>query len=1130
MSHQRLGVFAFALIFFCGPSQQVVNEVNFENHGYSNVLVAIGNDVQENDDIITRIRDVFTKGSQRLFTATRQRAYFKEVSILLPITWTQPNNLTLGQLKSGQSFASANLRVDKPNPVWGDNPYTRQPGGCGEPGEFIHLTPEYLLNINETQYRWGPPDKSLVHEWAHLRWGLFDEYPIEKEGDGHFYQTGKTLNPVRCTEDVRGQPLNSKTFARCKVDRQTLQVEKDCKFYPDLSSKNNVKASHMYMQFIDAVHDFCDDGTLGDPTIIHNRLAPNKQNRMCEGRSAWEVMRQHEDFKNGSNPGLNATEPPATAFFMLQKTSQMVVLLLDTSNSMLQPDEIPITMMIQAARYYILDLLADGTQLSIITFDSDVAVRMPLTKITGMDSRREMVKYLPKKNETGAATALGPGLLQAVGVLTNAGADDQRAKGAKIVVISDGQQTTQPSAEQVMSNDVLPLDIVVDTIAYSSEADLYLMEMADESGGKSFFISSELQSIGLFDALNTIGTDDEANPKTASVTIESSAINVKPSTESQGSFFIDATIGDSTKMIFSYLTDAEVEVNITKPSGGFIDRNYPGYTNDRVLKQIEIDVNSTAEIGEWKYTISATMETVVMAHVLSKAKGGTADPITVTSSFANGARTLGTLATAQLTVYAQVTRGYAPVIGVNVNAIIEGDNTRILVPLQDKGIGSDVTRDDGIYSGTFTRHLINSEGRYNVKINVDNPDNAGKIATSGGGSGALTIPRNITENVPTENVTYENVGLMRRIATAGEMLVHPPAEVGEVKDVLPPPRITDLKVFMVLLNESIVTLTWTAGGDDVSKGNDTTYDLRVGTLEAVEKKFDNCLAIVLTDPPKLAGVTETRRINMSLFEQVNATNQTYYLAIRAIDEAGNTGKISNIISVSTEIPESFAGGEVVAFVEDTLTDITTDVTGSITSRIAVTTSNSVTTGVATDSSVTTDNVVTTVKEVDTATTDKSTALEDTTAVTSPLDVTTVTSVTSVLTTIASVTGGVSVTTAPQTSIVPTNQGESTSASVSSAEDITTTPSYIPPPGTTTAEKDDTTTNMSGTSGSSSSGKPVNVIMISVVCVIVVVFFVATVIGLCLIKANSKKKKSKSKDDREPVFGYKYYNKGYDHDF
>lgn len=47
------------------------------------------------------------------------------------------------------------LRVDLKNPVYGDQVYTEQPGGCGEPGTYIHLTPAYLTNplAEET---WGP--------------------------------------------------------------------------------------------------------------------------------------------------------------------------------------------------------------------------------------------------------------------------------------------------------------------------------------------------------------------------------------------------------------------------------------------------------------------------------------------------------------------------------------------------------------------------------------------------------------------------------------------------------------------------------------------------------------------------------------------------------------------------------------------------------------------------------------------------------------------------------------------------------------------------------------------------------------------------------------------------------------
>jgi calcium-activated chloride channel regulator 4 len=44
---------------------------------------------------------------------------------------------------------------------------------------------------------------------------------------------------------------------------------------------------------------FCDkdDDTVPEDKR-HNRVAPNAQNKLCDGKSAWEVMRENEDFKS----------------------------------------------------------------------------------------------------------------------------------------------------------------------------------------------------------------------------------------------------------------------------------------------------------------------------------------------------------------------------------------------------------------------------------------------------------------------------------------------------------------------------------------------------------------------------------------------------------------------------------------------------------------------------------------------------------------------------------------------------------------------------------------------------------------------------------------------------------------
>ena len=42
------------------------------------------------------------------------------------------------------------VRVDLPNPLFGDDPYTVQSAGCKEPGQYIHVTPNFLVNLNTT--------------------------------------------------------------------------------------------------------------------------------------------------------------------------------------------------------------------------------------------------------------------------------------------------------------------------------------------------------------------------------------------------------------------------------------------------------------------------------------------------------------------------------------------------------------------------------------------------------------------------------------------------------------------------------------------------------------------------------------------------------------------------------------------------------------------------------------------------------------------------------------------------------------------------------------------------------------------------------------------------------------------
>ena len=87
-----------------------------------------------------------------------------------------------------------------------DNPYTLQPGGCGERSRFIHLTPEFITNLdNISTVQFGPLEKVFVHEWSKLRYGVFEEfgYPGDEQYPLFYYENsfGDKLKPNFCTDE-----------------------------------------------------------------------------------------------------------------------------------------------------------------------------------------------------------------------------------------------------------------------------------------------------------------------------------------------------------------------------------------------------------------------------------------------------------------------------------------------------------------------------------------------------------------------------------------------------------------------------------------------------------------------------------------------------------------------------------------------------------------------------------------------------------------------------------------------------------------------------------------------------------------------------------------------------------------
>ena len=49
------------------------------------------------------------------------------------------------QRDATETFDRARVIVSEANPLWGDVPYTLQPGGCGQEGDYVHFTADYIL-------------------------------------------------------------------------------------------------------------------------------------------------------------------------------------------------------------------------------------------------------------------------------------------------------------------------------------------------------------------------------------------------------------------------------------------------------------------------------------------------------------------------------------------------------------------------------------------------------------------------------------------------------------------------------------------------------------------------------------------------------------------------------------------------------------------------------------------------------------------------------------------------------------------------------------------------------------------------------------------------------------------------
>ncbi|CAH6777150.1 calcium-activated chloride channel regulator 3A-1 [Phodopus roborovskii] len=852
--------------------------VHLNKNGYEGVVIAINPSVPEDERLIQSIKEMVTQASSYLFEASKGRFYFRNVSILVPMTWKSKSEYLTPKW---ESYDKADIIVAEPYLKYGDDPYTLQYGQCGDRGQYIHFTPNFLLTDNLPVY--GPRGRVFVHEWAHLRWGVFDEYNTDRP----FYMSRKnTIEATRCSIGISGRNVvhecqrGSCITRQCRRDSKTGLHEPKCTFIPNKSQA--ARDSIMFMQSLDSVVEFCTEKT-------HNTEAPNLQNKMCNHRSTWDVIKESADFQNAS-PMIGTEAPPPPTFSLLKSKQRVVCLVLDKSGSMDSGNPVTrITQMNQAAELYLIQIIEKESLVGMVTFDSTATIQNNLIRMVNESSHLEISAKLPR--EAGGGTSICSGLREGFKAITSS---NQRTSGSEIVLLTDGED------DQISScfEEVKGSGAIIHTIALGPSADKGLETLSTMTGGLRYYASEDVN--GLVDAFSGISSRS-GNVSQQALQLESKALNITGKELINGTVLVDSTVGSDTFFVVTWMIQ-KPEIILQDPKGKKYTTS--DFRDDRLsIFSVRLRIPGIAETGIWTYSLKNknARSQLLTVTVTTRARSPTTLPVIATAHMSQN--------TAQypspMIIYARVSQGFLPVLGASVTAFIEAeDGHQVTLELWDNGAGADTLKHDGIYSRYFTEYHGN--GRYSLKVNVQARKNTTKLNLKQPNK-SLYVPGYIENdqiilNPPRPEVpeaTEAPVEDFSRLTSGGSFTVSGAPPGGNHAHVFPPSKVTDLEAEF---KGDDIHLTWTAPGMVLDKGRAHRYVIRMSQhSQDLQEGFHNA-AVVNTSGlvPKEAGSIENFEFKPETLKIENGT--MFYIAVQAINEANLTSAISNIALAVKFIP------------------------------------------------------------------------------------------------------------------------------------------------------------------------------------------------------------------------------------
>jgi len=881
-------------------------DYDVNNNYYDGLLISISPDVPDPGDginqMVENIEKWVTEGSKNLFSASQGWAYFNNVYILLPTSWASYPNATAAT----DVHEDAQIRVEPTHAIYGDSPFTLQTGECGDQGDYIQVSTNFITQqIPDDNSVFGPPGQSFLYEWSKFRYGVFEEhgYPGDPLFPMFYKRTIYTadgekteVKPNFCTNEAVEGTMERMSGESCSFDSLTLMPEDDCFFA--VNGPSTLKSSVMGVPYFPGNDQWCD---ITEERQHHSEI-PTKHNTMCDGLSVFEVVRKNPDFAEFEPKNNETNTTPKFTILQPESSVQPYVFVLDYSNSMVRKDNGRLAAMKQSIkRFLTYDVDMDlGLPVGVVRFSAiaDTIIAENITKVDSKDARDHIINTVNDMKNTGQ-TCLQTGIQKGLQALREF---DTPTGGAAIFITDGGQYcgnggNFEKDWLSVIIDDVLAQNVRFCTIALSNAADPKLEELAVRTNGASYFVRDHSGPEGLNNALAGCLQFLPSTPSQSQEIFQKSYINTNSLIIE--SFSIDQYSGTDMKL------QVDFDISGTYMLTTSIDNQYWG------LKDVDVVELSYPPVETGTYTVTLTPESnakINSATILIKSKSADdIEPLVAKCWSSSGSEDLQLSGENpdKLVLFGQVMQGMNPVIDAGIVAMVTSDeNEEESVTLKDDGIAPDLIKNDGIYSAY---HIVpNEDGkhRYSLVCKVAGDDQTLVVdptVTSKGKSlpshpsasaplccGSVAV-KDDTPLSPTGNFTRSKPGGV--ITVQGD---------GKGDNLYPPGPIRDL-ILTDIPENSTFTLSFTFPGEDLNDGKVKEYfifysinrtDVQdLNPNSDVDYITEDMLDCDCTLEPEPAFTNSNLYINGSYFE----LGMEYNFRVLAVDGGGKTSA-SNVVA------------------------------------------------------------------------------------------------------------------------------------------------------------------------------------------------------------------------------------------